>query len=64
MTKRKNAQSNGIWNGENENGNCTRYEASLMIGRAIGDKVVWSEENPNQFITRGEVAEMIANTFA
>ena len=54
----------GVWNGENESGNCTRNEAALMIQRATGKDPVWSGSNPDQFVSRGEVAEILANTFA
>lgn len=50
----------GIWNGSSGDMKCTRYEASQMIGRALGETLtVMYPDNP---ITRGEVVELIIRT--
>ena len=49
-----------IWNEQNPNGRCTRYEGALMIGRVLKKEIPIS--NPDGQITRGEFVELIIRT--
>ena len=60
--RRAEAKAKGYWNGERENQNLTRYEASLIsmrVASRTSDDGIWNGERPDTSVTRYEAVLMI-----